>query len=393
MEAEATPAAAMRHATFGMSSRARRQWLEDQIKKTDEQMRAARKVMATGAKNLAEQFEEVRPGPVVVTPRAKKETDVDDTPLAIPKADVEALRTPLTRTTALAFLTEFVSTAESLDVELAEIVTMTDDEWERRKDVSVAKNAKLARWLRACFDLGKATASNFKDELTEEGVLGDGRAIVKRIRGLAEFLTGPDRDDYEERVESVAYYKAGMSEAETLKATRDFVKDLKLLGETSHETVVSRIIKKARTDAKTNEEGFKLLSTSVHDRKIEGKPPYTVKQLAGMIAARLAVAERHGSRMALAVGKRWSDTCFVCGGKGHMAKDCVAKCGDCGLSCCQGAQGKACAVKDASIDVDKCTDGAGRPLDDFAKEKICQKRKKSYVGAVLTGVSGRPLTF
>jgi hypothetical protein len=382
-QGEATPASSVRSAMFGMSSRARKQYLEAQIKETEEKMRVAREVLADGAKDLTEQFEEVHVSARPKVAHDKKETDADDTPLAMPKADVEALRTPLTRTTALPFLTEFASTAESLDSKLVAIVTMTDEEWEERKGASAAKNAKLARWLRMCFDLGKATASNFKDELTEEGVLGDGREIVKRIRGLAEFLTGPDRDAYEERVENTAYFKAGMSESETLKATRDFVKDLTILGETNHATVVSKIIKKAKTDARTNKEGFKLLSTSVHDRKIDGKPPYTVKQLAGMIAARLAVADGHERSTALAVGKRWSNACFICGSKEHQARDCVGKCEECDLRCCQGAQGKVCAVKDGSIDIDKCTDGAGRLLDTLAKEKIRQKRSKR-VGAVFS---------
>jgi Tfp pilus assembly protein PilV len=181
-QGEATPASSVRNAMFGMSSRARKQYLEAQIKETEERMRVAREVLAEGAKDLTEQFEEVHVSARPKVAHDKKETDADDTPLAMPKADVETLRTPLTRTTALPFLTEFASTAESLDSKLVAIVTMTDEEWEERKGASAAKNTKLARWLRACFDLGRLGALHVRLDVARHG--GFGAPHDGRLRGV-----------------------------------------------------------------------------------------------------------------------------------------------------------------------------------------------------------------
>ena len=67
----------------------------------------------------------------------------------------------------------------------------------------------------------------------------------------------------------------------------------------------------------------------------------------------------------------------------HVAKECAARCGDCGLKCCPGAHGAECAVKN-EVDLGACADGAGRPLDDYCKEKItavCAKPGQAATGA------------
>jgi hypothetical protein len=84
-----TPAS-VRHATFGMSAARRRQWIEDEIKKTDEKMRAMRKVVAEGAKNLAEQFEEADTKEVATTKTVEVESFV-----TLPKTTVSSLKTGL----------------------------------------------------------------------------------------------------------------------------------------------------------------------------------------------------------------------------------------------------------------------------------------------------------
>jgi hypothetical protein len=269
---------------------------------------------------------------------------------------------------------------------------MTDAEWATVKATEKYKEKceRAARWMRECFDTTIKSAKDFKNELIDDGVLADGREVADRIRKLGTIAHGPSRENFEEKMEETAYFTSGMAEDAAKRSIKKYVKHLKLVGVTDLSTVTSRLVKKARMDHGANESGWSALSEAIADRVADGEPPYTLKVLTDKITVRLAVGHR---QTAMVVNGAWArGKCFVCGKEGHQAKDCTAKCDTCGLKCCQGARGLPCAVAN-DVDLDKCVDGVDRPIEDFAKRKIMEKRDKARpkVGAIFSGE--RPLVF
>jgi hypothetical protein len=380
-----TPAS-VRHATFGMSAARRRQWIEDEIKKTDEKMRAMRKVVAEGAKNLAEQFEEADTKEVATTKTVEVESFV-----TLPKTTVSSLKTGLRRVEAIPFLKEFANAAKRFDAGVAKIVTMTDAQWDAVKADPKYKdlNEKTACWMRECFDNTMQTVKDFKEALLDEDALDDGRLMVEMIKELGTIKHGPSRDKFEEEMEGKAYFTSGMPQDDAKRAVKKFVKDLELIGITDLRTVTGKLVKKARTDSGTNETGWGALSEAIADREADGEPPYSLKVLTDKITVRLAGGGRP-TALAAAFGARGK--CFHCGERGHMARDCTKSCGECGLRCCPGVRGEKCAVTN-DLDLDKCTNAVGEPIDDYTKRKIEEKRaqRKPKVAAVYSG--DRPLVF
>ena len=228
-------------------------------------------------------------------------------------------------------------------------------------------------------DIGGPEKRGFGKEVGGQQGLGDGRAITKRIRKLDEFQSGPERDAHEYVVEKGKYYMPGMKLTETKEATRQYQRDLELLGPLRD--LQAKMVKKARQNVPELEETWVALSNAMFDREVQDLAPWTVKQVAAMIGSRLAGAHRPPNVMVTARGAGGrGQPCFVCGKPGHQARDCTARCSGCRLKCCPGSHGAACAVGE-DVDLDECKDGGGRPLDDYCKDKIRAERAKAAASA------------